>query len=205
MAAQSGVILECTIALASDSLQLVYIVRNGANREIGLFNRVPEAGPGAPPTFAPDNLYTDLEQNVLHLRKMVLPMPEGLQMSGRPVPGIILLAAGAVFEEELTVVIPAVVNHPFRQALLVAKSQGGQVVTDQLRAANVVKFSVGLFLSDPAFRFEPVSSDHPDVFSVFPPGPAVDRQMILSESMNLPTTIPVLDYRVIPWDEAHKH
>jgi hypothetical protein len=193
MIVQNGVTLESTIGLGPDRLMLVYVVRNGSGREIGLFNRIPLLSPEGKASFPPDHVYIDIEETTLHFKKMILPVPEGLRMAFRPVPAVMRVEHGAVFQEEVKVALPAVANNPLRRAKMVGEAGGRPVVADVLRRGDAARFSLGFFFVEPGMRLDATGT--PEVFQVYPP--PIDGQLLLSEALVMPAPVAALDYRVV--------
>jgi hypothetical protein len=200
MVAQNGVILESTIGLGPDGLKLFYVVRNGSGREIGLLNRIPLLSPDGKASFPPDHLYIEIEETTIHFKKMILPVPEGLRMAARPVPAVMRVPHGAMFQEEVKVPLPVVVHSPLRRAQMVGDAEGKPVVADVLRRGDAARFSLGFFFVEPGMRLDP--TDTPEVFQVYPP--PLDRQLLLSEALAMPAPVAVLDYRVVRPDDTQE-
>ena len=188
----------CHISLERDGLRVAYAMQNTVDSDVGIFNRIELTGKDGTPTVRPENAYIDLEGSTLRIQKMVLPIPEGLAMTARPVPYVTRLPPGQVFREEFVLSLPIRTYNPMKRAELAAASPRATIVADDPKSANSVAFYVGVFQSRPGTKFIPVLEEFPDVYRFWPPGPGVDAQIVLSESMSLAVPIPVLDYRAVP-------
>ena len=96
--------------------------------------------------------------------------------------------------------MPVPVNSPFRRALLAASApEGTEVFAHALGFATMVKLSIGAFVTDPAWKLIPLGVEFPNVYRVWPPGPAVDAQRVLTLSWPILPPVSVLDYAVVAW------
>jgi hypothetical protein len=189
--------LSCRIEQIADSLRVAYVVRNTSNSDVGIFNRLEDGGRGGAP-FRPENAYIDLEGTTLRVQKIVLPVPKGLAMTARPVPNVTRLPPGQDFREDLSLPLPIPVYNPLRRAELAAASPRETIVAAYPKIASTVELDIGVFESSPVIKFIPISAEFPDIYRLWPPGPPVDNQIVLSETVNLASTIAVLDYGAIP-------
>lgn len=189
--------LAWTVSREASGLRVVYEVRNPSSVDIGLFNRIQSFKVDGTASFAPENVYVDLDGETLHLRKMVLPVPEGLRMTARITPSITLLPGGHVFREEFFLETPVAVCNPLRRAHLSLGAPGSAVVAGCAATVTEIVLSVGVFAVDPAWHFTAVSPAHPAVYEVWPTGPAVDHQVVLTQTVRLARPVSVLDYRVV--------
>jgi hypothetical protein len=184
----------CEIKRVKAGLTLTYSVLNNSGDEIGLFNRIPTVENYRETGFRPENTYIDFHGSSLLLRKMALPLPFGVNMTIRPLPYVTRVGNGQAYREELTFSEPISVDDPMRRASMAAASPGKTVKAIRRREAASVIFSLGFFRSGPGIRFEAVSAQYPDVFRVWPPGPPVDRQQILTKTISLTPPATVMDY-----------
>jgi hypothetical protein len=191
------VVLECNMRQERGAVRVAYSLRNSSGGDVGAFNRLIVVGLDGTLRFPADAVYVDLEETTIHLRKMVLPIPAGLRMAEREAPYVSRLANGEVFREEFFVPAPITVSNPLRRAALAGASPGAEIVADNPRKAQSVTFSVGVFRAGSDVKFIPVSPAHPGVFRVWPPGPAVDRQTILTDTFRLGEPLTVMDYRAV--------
>ena len=190
----------CRIHLEPDGLRVAYVVQNTADVDMGTFNRLEVTSQEGIPTIQPENAYIDLEGTTLRIQKMVLLIPKDLTMTARPVPHVTRLPPGQTFKEEFLLRHPIRVYNPLQRAQLAAASPRATIVADDSKQANSVAFYLGVFRTIPGTKFIPVSDELPDVYRVWPPGPAVDNQVVLVETVNLTAPITVLDYRAVPRD-----
>ena len=110
-----------------DALVLGCRVRNPADTDWGLFTRIQETFPDGSLKLSPDTAYVDLADGVLRVGKYILPVPEGLNPAVRHVPLAARVPAGAEWEEEIRLPIPARVCQPYRRALIAAANPGADV------------------------------------------------------------------------------
>jgi len=188
----------CTLKEEQNRLAVTYTVGNHGAIDVGVFNRIESAEPNGAMKYPSNLVYVDLEDSTLRVRKMVLPIPFGLTMTVRPVPYVTRVGPQQSFTEEFSLEAPIAAYDPLTRAALAGANPGADVVANRPEQARRLIFSVGVFRSDPGFRFIPVSHQDPDIYRVWPPGPPVDRQQVLSKEFVLATPITVLDYRAVP-------
>ena len=78
--------LDVTVGVETGRLSVHYRVVNTSRSAIGLFNRLEQGGTSRDSQFPPDLVYVELDGETLHLLKMALPVPTGLQVTVRPLP-----------------------------------------------------------------------------------------------------------------------
>ena len=145
----------------------------------------------------PDLIYVDVKDNLLELSKIVLPIPKGLQVA-EALPGVTKVDAGKEFKEEVTLRVPVEVFQTYRPALLKGQNPTADIVADKALKVEQIQVNIGAFALDAHTNLVPMSPAYPDVFRVWPPGPAADHQVVLTYQMKLPAPLAVLDYRVVP-------
>ena len=177
-------------------LQVRWRLRNTGNVDLGLFARLPDADPAR--SYAPDLFYVDIVAEVLHLRKMVLPVPPGLQMAERQPPGVTILRAGTEEQGAVGLAQPVRVWNPYRQAVMVGQAGGKPVAATRPHRVVELAVSFGVFTLVPEERLMPLSPDHPEVYRLWPPGPAMQRQVVLTDHLPLPHAATALDYETQP-------
>lgn len=187
----------CTVKVEPPALRVSYTVKNASAAAIGLFNRIPSVLLDGRVNLAPEVIYVDVKDNVLELSKLVLPIPDGLQVAARILPHVSKVDAGKEFKEEITLRIPVEVFQPYRRALLKGKNPTADIVADKALKVEAIQVSIGVFPTDSHTKFVPVSPAYPDVFDVWPPGPAYEGQVVFTHSAKLPAPVAVLDYRVV--------
>jgi hypothetical protein len=188
----------CTIKVEPPALRVAYAVKNGSTAAIGLFNRLQSVHMDGRVNLSPDLIYVDFKDNVLELSKMVLPIPSGLQVAEKVLPHVTKVDAGKEFKEEITLKIPVEAFQPYRYALLKGQNAEADIVADKPLKAESIQVSIGAFAVDAHMKFVPVSPAYPDVFRVWPPGPAADGQVLLVHKAKLPAPVAVFDYRIVP-------
>lgn len=193
-AAPLPVRLECAVNLTPQTLEIDLTLHNHGSVDVGVFNRIAATQPDGTLLFSPDLCYVEIEHDVLLVRKMALPIPEGLSMTAYVPPYASRLPAGQKLSERVRLPLPVKVMQPFKRALL-----KGQVVADRPVSARSLMVEVGIFPIDGSVQLVAENPAFPDVFTALPPGPAVTRQHVLSKSFSPRQTIPVLDYRAVPW------
>jgi hypothetical protein len=195
---KTDVRLACTLRQEPAAIRLSYALKNGSGATVGLFNRIQGVHLDGRLNLSADVVYVDFVDGVLELAKRVLPVPEGLKVSERLMPHVTRLEAGQEFKEELVVPVPVAVNQPYRRALLAGKNPGADVVADKPVGAHTVLFSLGVFPIPAEMRLMPVSPAYPKIFHVWPPGPALSGQVVLTHRASLAAPVAVHDYRVVP-------
>ncbi|MDQ2773714.1 MAG: hypothetical protein M3Y57_02120 [Acidobacteriota bacterium] len=183
---------ECSVRADRDRLHVSYEVRNGSGRDAGLFNHVGPVESGSP-ISSPDNVYIDFESGLLELLKQVLPIPGGMQVSSQPMPLVSKLPNGASLKEQFSVGLPAKANNPMRQMVLTAAHRGSIIMADDPTEAFEVNVCIGAFAVEPGMRFIETPAG-PSIFRIWPPGPAVDGQVLLSKTIRLPHAVRVLAF-----------
>ena len=181
---------DCGVVVERDKLRVLYEVRNQSGIDAGLFNRLTPLESEKPPVPGPDNVYLDFDSGLLEIMKQVLPVPRGIQVAEQPVPLVSKLLKGERFREEFAVPLPAKVNNPMRQMVLTAAHRGSIIVAEYATQAQQVRVCIGAFAIEPGMRFIETSG----ALRVWPPGPAVSGQVILSKTIDLPSPIPVLAF-----------
>lgn len=192
-----NVAFECAMLQSQTELRIEYRISNQSGREIGIFNRLRTVTIDGSMSFPPDAVYVDRKEDTLLLQKLVLPIPEGLAMAERETPNVTRLAPNQIFQERFSVSLPAKVQNPLRRAAMVGEAGGLEVFAVQPETVRQVVVSVGFFPGDPNYQFISISNAFPDVYRMWPPGPPVDHQQILSKTLALKEPIQVLDYRVV--------
>lgn len=89
--------------------------------------------------FTPDAVFVDLEEGLLRLSKMALPVPKGLSISAYIPPHASRVPAGESRTETL-VRLPAKVRQPFKRALI-----EGEVRAEKPEKARAVESPLGVF------------------------------------------------------------
>ena len=194
---ESEIYFDSVVSHSLTELRVAYEVRNNGLGAVGLFNRIQSMKLDGTASYAVANTYINFEDGVLDLSKMVLPIPEGLNMTARIAPFITYLQAGDSYQEEFRLMLPIEVCQPMRRVSLAMSAPGAEVVANVPAQAKIVKVSVGMFRSKADWQFTAVSPAHPGVYRVWPPGPPVDTQIILTKTFQLSTPIAVLDYGIV--------
>jgi hypothetical protein len=193
--------LKLEIQREQGSLLLTITATNTGDAELGLLNRVVEPGPSGRPSYDPSNAYIDIESvgdSALHVRKLVLPVPRGLQVGELIIPGITRLGPRASSRDQVRLPLPVPVFNPFRKALIRLKTPGAtDVVASAKRIVDKLVFSQGFFEIPPDARLIPVSADPPDVFRIHPPGIATQRQVVAVAEAALEEPVEALDYEAV--------
>jgi len=183
----------CEIQRVKTGLTVNYVVRNDSAGDIGLFNRIPTIENYRETGFRPENTYIDLQGSTLLLRRMALPLPSGVNMTIRPIPYVTRVAKGQSYREELMFSEPISVDDPMRRAVL-AKTSPGRVPVPRRRQAESATLSLGIFQIDAEVRLTSVSAQYPDIYTVWPPGPPVDKQQILTKTVSFSPPLTIIDY-----------
>ncbi|MBR0652161.1 hypothetical protein GXW78_21075 [Roseomonas terrae] len=177
-------------------LRIRWRLRNVGGVDLGVFARLPDADPAR--SYAPELFYIDVVADVLHLRKMVLPVPPGLQMAERQPPGVVILRVGAEEQGSLTLAQPVPVWNPYRHAVMVGEARGKPVAPTLPRRVTELAVSFGLFNLLPEEKVFPLSPDRPEVVRLWPPGASMQRQVVLTDHIALPQPVVAFDYETQP-------
>jgi len=188
----------CSLSRSDQSLELAYTIDNREAYELGLFNRIAWPRPDGTIAFSPDLAYVELEGGRLLVSQRALPIPEGLRMAAYVPPNVSRIAAHSRVSVRIVLPIAVTVMQPFQAAKL-RLAQRGEVVADQPATARSLRLEVGIFPVDAHCKLVAEHPAHPDVFSVLPPGPAIEHQQLLVFDAPLDPPLPVSSYRVEPW------
>lgn len=178
-------------------LSLSYDLCNEGDEDLGLLDRVPKASnPALPANFAVSNAYLGLDDRILIVRKGLLPLPPGLSVAEKIVPGITRLAAGTARAERLVIPVPVHAFDPHREAhLLLSSREAVRVSCQSRRKVERVRLIVGAFPLGSALLL-PLSAEFPEVFRAVPPGaPFVRYFEVGAETYT--STFELLDYEAI--------
>jgi hypothetical protein len=189
-----NIIFECKISRGSSSLDVTYTIKNEGATALGAFNRLHATAVDGESHFSPDTVFVELDGDTLHLMKMALPIPRGLQISAYVMPHASSVPAGQSFTETFVVALPAKERHPFKRALT-----RGEVTPVKPATAKRVRVTIGVFLVGPEFRLVAEHPAYPDVLTAQPPAPARAGQVLLSQDIALNIEVPVLEYQGFPW------
>jgi len=185
---------QATLVERGVTLSIEYTVKNQTANDIGLFNRITAVRPDGTLLLSSDLAYVELQDELLLVRKLALPIPEGLRMAAYVPPYVSRVAAEELFVEHFSLTLPARVMQPFKRALL-----QGQVAADKPAVAKAVRLEIGYFALDSSAQLSMSNPAYPQLFSAMPPGVAVSRQHVFSRDFALRQAVPVLDYRAVPW------
>jgi hypothetical protein len=98
----------------TDALGVEYKIKNTRDKPIYIFNVIWAFGPKGQYVPAPMPVYACLRQgNVLHLAKMILPLPKSGAVELRIVPFATKVEAGQVFEEKFELPLPLNEYNPY--------------------------------------------------------------------------------------------
>ncbi len=186
--------LEIQARVESRAVVVDYQLTYHGDGTIGVFDRVPSVATDGTSYLLPNTAYVDPEGHVLHLKKLVLDKPEGLQMVGQIVPGVVILHAGEVLAEQVQLPVPIPANNPNRLAAQVNAAGGKPFHTTAPFEATSVRLSLGVFRYDASEKLIELSPAFPGVYRLWPPGPSVDRQEVVSASAPLVPPVTMLDY-----------
>ena len=195
--ADPEVTFTCILKEEPKRLTVSYTIANGGDNEVGVFNRIESPQPNHPLTFPPNLVYVDREGSVVEMKKVVLPIPSGLTMTMRPVPYLTRISPHRSLTEEFSVDLPISAYNPVKRADLAGNNPTADVTASNPEPVSKVVVSIGVFKSDASVKFISVSPDYPDVYRVWPPGPPIDRQLVLSKEFVLARPVTVLDYRAV--------
>lgn len=176
------------------ALALDYTFTNHDAAPVCLYNRLSVvSADGSSSHVDPNAAYVELEGQSLHVRKMVLSLPPGLQAAERLTPHLCKVEPGASFHERLSFPLPVKVEQPYRLALAQSRAPSGhRVSASRAASATELVFSLGAVLLAAGERLIEVE---PGVHRIWPPGPAVDRQVVLLQRIDCSAQpVAVLDY-----------
>ena len=198
MAYNSLAALRFRAEASPDKLKVAYAIRNLTGGDLGIFNCIPFVGASGIAIFLPSTVYVDVEGETLHLSKFVLPVPEELKMSARPVPNVSRLNPAAEFVESFALSLPLPAYNPLKRAQIAGSAPSSEIAAVAPVQVTSIRLSIGVFAAPRGLEFVPASPDAPDIFRLWPPGPAIDGQVVLSQTVALASSITVLDYAAIP-------
>lgn len=179
----ADVTLQLERRLQDTSLGIRYVIENGTDDTLGLFNVVTTVGESGEMIFDTAFAYIKVEDRTLLVRKIVLPTPGRVAM--RVVPAISRLGPRQRFVEEISLVQPVRVHDPYADP---GRTPGVERVVDALC------LQVGFFVVKPEVQLLPLSPAHPDVWRAFPARQAIEAQRILSAVMPLAPPAVALDH-----------
>jgi hypothetical protein len=192
---QPEVTMDAAVRPADGGLLVEYRIRNDDTLALGLFNRLPVVGPTGAVTYA-GAAYIDFDaaRASVHVRHVVLPVPDGLDIAARPVPYLTRVDPGQTHTETVWLAVPIAVCNPLRAALLSARGGGRMVVASRPGRAARLTVSVGVVALRPEWRLLAAAEAEPRVLRLWPPGPGVDAQVVHERTLRLPRSVQVLDY-----------
>ena len=181
-----------------DHLEIHYRIENAGKEDVAVMDQIKRYGVGEAWEYSPDDVYVDLDGDVLQLTKGILPVPEGGdwrdptfgRADGR------LVAPGAWIEETVAVPIPVKVRDPYRRE----KGPGQSIATKKAMARSVV-VAVGVVQQGPGTLFSYEHPAFPEIVSVirYVAAPVERWQTLLTKRFELSDELPVLDYETHPW------
>lgn len=190
--------LSARLETSGSTLRLSYRVVNDTELELGLLDRVPIATDiTRPPGYQGSNAYLGVEGTTLVVRKALMPIPPGLRMSERVVPGITKLGPRAVRDETVGLSLPIRAFDPNRAAKLRLDTTGAiDVVTSLARTVTRARVIIGYFVVDDAILV-PISPSWPDVFRARPPTAPVSRYEEAHSEVPVSEALEALEYEVV--------
>jgi hypothetical protein len=191
----TDVSLNCQIEQNPASLIIRWTVSNRGPMDIGIFNRV-RTREGDVWRTDKNTAYFDLDGDTLVMQRLILPIPNGLSIYARIVPGVMRVAAHADYSETAELVQPIEAYQPYREALLNSWNSDRDVTVDAERKANNIKFALGYLVINPDLKLIPLSAEKPDVFRVWPLD--TSKEIIVSCAYRLQEPVRVLDYALRP-------
>ncbi len=194
----SGLSLEVRLDARLPTLSLSYRLSNKSGRDWGVFSRIPATRLDGTPSYAPAAIYVDIDDDTLQLGKYVLPLPPGLQVTYRVVPGITVLPSGEQLAERILLPVPVPADNPYRRASLSGANGGATIQASRPGLVRRMCLQIGAFPIESGEKLLPLSPSFPGVFRVWPPGPATDAQLILAAELSFEAPLPILDYEVAP-------
>lgn len=175
-------------------LVVEYTFTNGEGQTALLYNRLSiVSADGSSSHIDPHAAYVELSGATLHVRQVVLALPPGLQAAERLSPYLSKVEAGQCVKEKVVLPLPVKVDQPYLRALLQSKAPAGHRISASRPAqATSVTFSLGMVVLAQGERL--IETD-PGVYRIWPPGPAMGRQVVLEETMDSAKALmDVLDY-----------
>ncbi|HLM73484.1 MAG TPA: hypothetical protein VK459_12350 [Polyangiaceae bacterium] len=195
------VTFECSLAEEAGGIRLKYEIKNGAGRDVVVFNRLPTKEVDDTHRYSPNNVYVDLEGARVEIKQMILPLilPPGVKLEYHPLPDVSVLKAGESLREEIFVPQPISVRNPIRLAGMAGtltfdtNKPTRHVTAMKPVTASELSFSVGVSAFAPASKLKAVSEVYPNVFM---PPLLEGAQKVISKSFHLAKPVKVLDYAV---------
>jgi len=121
------------------SLRLRYRTGNPWGRELYLVNRLFATDPTGAIALDPNRVYVTVKDGALHLAKMFVEVPDGMDVECPEVPFLTMLQPGEAFAEEFDLPLPARLTwpyEPFRPG----------VPREEVAICERIDFSLGYFL-----------------------------------------------------------
>jgi hypothetical protein len=200
MSIPTSTTLQAKIRAEGQRLLVSYEIKNSSTGEIGVFTRIPAVRADGTLDLSPSSIYVELADGTVELKRIILPLLEGLKVAERTAPLAAKLAQGQTFKEEFALPLPLPVCQPFQRAKLAATAPPpADVVASDPVQVSTVRLMIGVFAlaGQELINLNPVSPAYPNVYRVWPPGVALSRQVVLTHETKLPAPIQVLNYKVV--------
>lgn len=127
------------VGTSSDGLRLRYRTENIWGREVYLVNRLFVSDPTGEIVLDPNRVYVTVKDGALHLAKMFVEVPEGMDVECPELPFLTMLQPGEVFAEEFDLRLPTKVAWPYEPF------QAG-VLREEVTTCEQIDFALGYFL-----------------------------------------------------------
>jgi hypothetical protein len=186
--------MECKFERKPDSFRLGYSLQNDSAGDVAALLWIPALQPDHTTKFTPDSAYVEWDAGALHIRKLMLTPPAGMQAAERPIPFLSIIKAKQKLMQVMTLAVPTPVHHPFRQAVLGRAHGGMDIVPAEPRLANLLTLSIGIFPVASGMKVIPVQAD----LGIVRCWPFPTSQQILTWQTPLAPPLAVLDYRAVP-------
>lgn len=188
--------LTASVVQEPDRLLVRYRVENTGDAEVLVLDQLGTWGIGDEYEFSPENVYVDLDRQIVRLTKGSLSVPLGAKPREAPYGRSDgrLVAAGGSVEVSFVVPLPIKVRNPYRRDM----GPGGRVAT-KAAVARIVVLDVGIVPRNGGSIFSHGHPAHPDVLTVLRVNadPVERWQTILSQRFELDRDLPVLDYETV--------
>jgi hypothetical protein len=190
--------LTCVLALHADRLEVRYRIDNRRKDAAAVLDRIPSQDIDGAVEYDRDDVYVDLQGEVLRLTKGALLVREVFP-GVYDYPDARLVASGASLADTFVVPIPVKVRIPYK------KLGRGETIAAKKAVAREVGVAVGVVPADAGCELSRNHPAYPDAVSVrgevFEPGGGLLLlgQTMLSVRFELGEELPVLDYESFPW------
>jgi hypothetical protein len=197
----SDVTLSVDWSIHPGRLAGVYTVENGSGTPIALWTALGRVRlDGTLSHDDPDWAFVEVEQDVLHLRRMAIAGWTKAPAPGRLPPDLHLLDAGAARTDEIALPIPVPEKQPLRRAALLAEApKGADVCPCEPAQVTSLALSIGFVALNAALarQLSPLGPAYPEVWRTGRGKILVELQEVLHDRVALSQPLEVRRYGIV--------